>query len=71
MLVDVELRESGNEVRIVLVLSDPDVMALQQSPPPPRAKAKALIWFALQCSTSKQCIVSCGYDPMPVSLGHV
>ena len=27
MLVDVELRESGNEVRIVLVLSEPDVMA--------------------------------------------
>ena len=29
----------------------------------------ALIWFALQCSKSKQCAEIHGYDHMPVSRG--
>ena len=31
----------------------------------------ALIWFALQCSKSKQCTVSRGNDHMPVSWGYM
>ena len=31
----------------------------------------ALIWFALQCSKSKQCTEIHGYDHMPVSWGYM
>ena len=36
-----------------------------------RRPHSALVWFALLCSKAKQCTVSCGYDHMPVSRGHV
>ena len=56
---------------------DHDSCTLPPLKPPPlqfpvnSRQHSALIWFALQCSKSKQCTVSRGYDHMPLSQGYM
>ena len=57
--------EGGKPTQTAQATSDSRVRAVTSRQHP------VLIWFALQCSKSKRCTVSRGYDHMPVSRGYL